>query len=170
MNSEGGSLRAQAARAAVERAKTAGVLPRAPQFCCVCGRPGQVSRRGGSWSVVLHHHDYAQPLNVSAVCWWCHRAIHAGRIPEPATGVLRSASEHRAGDAWRHPGRMVLEFHGIPAKTTQRARWEWAAAFVAEHGLPPDPPLPGQPITGARRAWFDGPYKLVPRSWAEVGL
>jgi hypothetical protein len=151
------------AHLAVLHAKRAGVLPQHPQFCCACGRAGEWMPRD-IWSIVYHHHDYTQPLNVSAVCQVCHRRIHFGQIPEPATGETRAPDrQQRAGDPWRSPSRLVMHIgeFGIPKESSQPERWAWAARFVDEHGAPPDE-------RQARAAWFASAYPLIPRSWAEV--
>jgi hypothetical protein len=53
------------ARTAVKNALTAGALTKAP--CAVCRET----------STVAHHHDYAQPLNVTWLCAPHHHWVHA---------------------------------------------------------------------------------------------
>jgi DNA-binding XRE family transcriptional regulator len=36
--------------------------------------------------IVWHHHDYAHPVDVIALCRSCHSKVHAGSISEPRTG------------------------------------------------------------------------------------
>jgi hypothetical protein len=76
----------RAAAVAVKTALKSGRLPR-PTACCVCGKARERSGRAVSY----HHHSYAPDdrLNVRPVCGSCHSRIHAGILPEPATGVLR---------------------------------------------------------------------------------
>jgi hypothetical protein len=78
-----------AAAVAVKTAMKSGRLPR-PTACCVCGKTRERSGRAVSY----HHHSYAPDdrLNVRPVCGSCHSRIHAGILPEPATGALRSPS------------------------------------------------------------------------------
>lgn len=81
--------RGYAARAEVARAIREGrMLP--PQKCEACGvaRTVKTSGSGRLPNLVYHHHDYAKPLDVIALCQRCHQHVHHGLIPEPRTGVL----------------------------------------------------------------------------------
>jgi hypothetical protein len=76
----------QAAHIAVRMAVRSGRLPPLTE-CALCG--GKQSPNGRN--VEYHHHSYAPEhwLDVIAVDRACHRKIHAGTIPEPATGTYR---------------------------------------------------------------------------------
>ncbi len=57
-----------AARAAVARAITSRSIVRHP--CCYCG----------ALKVQAHHHDYSKPLDVTWVCFKCHREREHGQV------------------------------------------------------------------------------------------
>jgi hypothetical protein len=55
------------------RARNKGIIQQG-KHCEVCKREGYL---------VMHHEDYAKPLNINWVCQSCHRKIHYGTIQLP---------------------------------------------------------------------------------------
>jgi len=83
--------RKKRARVKAANAVRAGRIP-APAECEACGADIRANptraRRYAKPPGILHHHDYAKPLDVIPLCWSCHTRIHAGSIPEPRTGRM----------------------------------------------------------------------------------
>jgi len=83
--------RKRAAGVKARHAMRVGRIP-APAVCESCGvdirgcqqQAGLRTRPLG----VMHHHDYAEPLDVIPLCRVCHKAIHHGMLPEPRTGRM----------------------------------------------------------------------------------
>ena len=130
--------RRNVARSQANHAARVGCIP-APTECEACGAdirddPDR-DRRHAKPPYVLHHHDYAKPLDVISLCGSCHGRVHGGSIPEPRTGRMYPV---RAPGKWveheQLPGLLeqaVAEMVGEcdrgpydPARAAMRARAE----------------------------------------------
>lgn len=81
--------------------------------------------------VIYHHHDYAEPLAVTALCRGCHSKVHAGNIPEPATGAKHSACVVKGnvyrmlrGDKTRQEMEQAIRSAGFKFSDSAIQRWE----------------------------------------------
>lgn len=109
--------RQRAAHLAVHRAIRDGVL-RPPNRCSVCNE---------ETALIAHHEDYARPLDVVWICYWCHYRRHCELdglpVPERRQRRLpRPRGERRKRPPARPPGRPLSSKPRWRTQTRPRQR------------------------------------------------
>lgn len=111
-----------------------------------------------------HHHGYHPKhwLDLTALCRLCHSGVHAGRIPEPRLGQVRTSvpGGREIGTSGPRAYVAALLSREVPAGTRYPERYAWAQQWLDAH--------PGRPGPGAPRQAWQRFLDLVPPNWSEV--
>lgn len=152
------------AHRAVADARKLGALTM-PATCELCDKPARYG----------HHHSYLPEhwLDVAWVCSTHHGAIHAGKVAEPRTGLVRTKEQRAKGMTPDTMVRHLAAGGSPPKKSTQPERWKWAAAYLAVNPAPAE--YSGDPrVMTPEYRLFLSTYvtwsRRIPSRWAGVDL